>query len=91
MHNERKRLLDIEKELSKRVVGQDMAIKAVAEAVRLNRAGLNNPNRPIASFIFTGPTGVGKVCDIICLSIICLKRPNFVKLWPNCSLTLNNL
>ncbi len=57
---ESRRLLDMERELSRRIVGQDEAIKAVAEAVRRARAGLKDPRRPIGSFIFLGPTGVGK-------------------------------
>ncbi len=57
---EREKLLNLENVLSKRVVGQDMAIKAVANAVRRSRAGLQDPNRPIGSFMFLGPTGVGK-------------------------------
>ncbi|KAG0169696.1 chaperone ATPase hsp78 [Apophysomyces sp. BC1015] len=60
MRGEREKLLHMEDALSKRVVGQDEAITAVAEAVRLSRAGLQNPSRPIASFLFLGPTGVGK-------------------------------
>lgn len=60
MKGEREKLLHMEEVLSERVVGQDEAIKAVAEAVRLSRAGLQNPSRPIASFLFLGPTGVGK-------------------------------
>ena len=51
----------METALAERVVGQDEAISAVAEAVRLSRAGLSSPTRPIASFLFLGPTGVGKV------------------------------
>lgn len=51
----------MESALAERVVGQDEAISAVAEAVRLSRAGLSSPTRPIASFLFLGPTGVGKV------------------------------
>lgn len=51
----------MEAALSERVVGQDEAISAVSEAVRLSRAGLSSPTRPIASFLFLGPTGVGKV------------------------------
>jgi ATP-dependent Clp protease ATP-binding subunit ClpC len=54
------KLLRIEAELSKRVVGQEEAIKAVARAIRRSRAGVKNPNRPVGSFIFLGPTGVGK-------------------------------
>ena len=57
---ERAKLLRLEEHLHQRVVGQDAAIKAVANAVRRARAGLQDPNRPIGSFIFLGPTGVGK-------------------------------
>ena len=53
-------LLDLETELHKRIVGQSAAVKAVARAVRRGRAGLNDPNRPTGSFLFLGPTGVGK-------------------------------
>ena len=60
MQSERERLLNLEDELHKRVVGQDEAIEAVSDAIRRNRAGLNDPNRPIGSFIFLGTTGVGK-------------------------------
>ncbi|CAO3632057.1 unnamed protein product [Cunninghamella echinulata] len=60
MKGERERLLHMEDVLSKHVVGQDEAIKAVSEAVRLSRAGLQNPSRPIASFMFLGSTGTGK-------------------------------
>jgi ATP-dependent Clp protease ATP-binding subunit ClpC len=54
------RLVNMEDELHQRVVGQDEAIKAISRAIRRSRAGLKNPNRPIGSFIFSGPTGVGK-------------------------------
>jgi len=57
---ESKKLLKLEDELRKRVIGQDEALGAVARAIRRSRAGLHNPRRPIASFIFLGPTGVGK-------------------------------
>ena len=57
---EREKLLHLEENLAKRVVGQDVAIKAVANAVRRSRSGLKDPNRPIGSFLFLGPTGVGK-------------------------------
>lgn len=57
---EKQRLLKLEEALHKRIVGQDEAVKAVSEAVRRSRVGLKDPNRPIASFIFLGPTGVGK-------------------------------
>ncbi len=60
MGSEREKLLHLEDEIVKRVVGQDKAVKAVADAVRRSRAGLNDPNRPIGSFLFLGPTGVGK-------------------------------
>lgn len=60
MSNEREKLLDMEKIIARRVVGQDEAITAVANAVRRSRSGLNDPNRPIGSFMFLGPTGVGK-------------------------------
>lgn len=58
--SEREKLLHLEEELHKRVVGQDEAIRAVADAVRRSRAGLQDPRRPIGSFIFLGTTGVGK-------------------------------
>ena len=58
--SEKEKLLDAENELHKRVVGQDLAVKAVAEAIQLSRIGLSDPGRPIASFMFMGPTGVGK-------------------------------
>ena len=57
---ESRRLLDMERELREHIVGQDEAIEAVAKAVRRARAGLKDPRRPIGSFIFLGPTGVGK-------------------------------
>lgn len=60
LQSEREKLLHLEEELHKRVVGQEEAITAVADAVRRNRAGLNDPKRPIGSFIFLGTTGVGK-------------------------------
>jgi ATP-dependent Clp protease ATP-binding subunit ClpB len=58
--SEREKLLHLEDELHKRVVGQEPAVKAVAEAIQRSRAGLSDPHRPIASFMFMGPTGVGK-------------------------------
>lgn len=60
LEGEREKLLSLETELRKRVVGQDQALKAVSNAVRRARAGLQDQNRPIGSFIFLGPTGVGK-------------------------------
>ena len=58
--SDKEKLLHLEEELHKRVIGQDDAIKAVADAVRRSRAGLNDPRRPIGSFLFLGTTGVGK-------------------------------
>jgi ATP-dependent Clp protease ATP-binding subunit ClpB len=60
MESERERLTKLDQELGRRVIGQDVAVRAVADAVRRSRAGLQDPNRPIGSFIFLGPTGVGK-------------------------------
>lgn len=58
--SDREKLLHLEEELHKRVVGQDPAVKAVSDAIQRSRAGLSDPHRPIASFMFMGPTGVGK-------------------------------
>lgn len=58
--SEREKLLHLEDKLHQRVVGQDPAVRAVAEAIQRSRAGLSDPHRPIASFMFMGPTGVGK-------------------------------
>ena len=58
--NENERLKNLEKELHKRVVGQNEAVEAVAKAIKRGRVGLKDPNRPIGSFLFLGPTGVGK-------------------------------
>src|SRR3546814_322441 len=60
MEGEREKLLHMEQELAKRVIGQADAVKAVSTAVRRSRAGLQDPNRPLGSFLFLGPTGVGK-------------------------------
>src|SRR5579883_636733 len=60
LEGERAKLLRMEEQIEKRVVGQDEAVRAVANAVRRARAGLQDPNRPIGSFLFLGPTGVGK-------------------------------
>nr|WP_087574701.1 ATP-dependent chaperone ClpB [Sphingomonas sp. CDS-1] len=60
LEGEREKLLAMEAELAKRVIGQADAVKAVATAVRRSRAGLQDPNRPLGSFLFLGPTGVGK-------------------------------
>lgn len=60
LEGEREKLLNMEEQLGKRVIGQAEAVKAVATAVRRSRAGLQDPNRPLGSFLFLGPTGVGK-------------------------------
>ncbi|GAB1537385.1 hypothetical protein NUACC21_00250 [Scytonema sp. NUACC21] len=60
VESEKEKLLHLEDELHRRVVGQQEAVTAVADAIQRSRAGLADPNRPIASFIFLGPTGVGK-------------------------------
>src|SRR5690606_4173530 len=60
LEGEREKLLKMEEHLHARVVGQDEAIAAVSDAVRRSRAGLSDPNRPSGSFLFLGPTGVGK-------------------------------
>ena len=60
LQSEREKLLHLEDELHKRVIGQEEAIEAVADAVRRSRAGLQDPKRPIGSFLFLGTTGVGK-------------------------------
>ena len=60
LEGEREKLLHMESDLERRVVGQDQAVKAISNAVRRARAGLQDPNRPIGSFLFLGPTGVGK-------------------------------
>jgi len=60
LEGEREKLMKMEDRLTRRVVGQEEAVKAVSDAVRRNRAGLGDPNRPIGSFLFLGPTGVGK-------------------------------
>ena len=58
--NERKKLIDLEKEISQKVIGQDKAIGALSSAIRRARTGMKNPKKPIGSFLFMGPTGVGK-------------------------------
>ncbi len=59
-NSEREKLINLEKILHQRIIGQDEAVTAIANAVRRARSGINNPNRPLASFLFLGPTGVGK-------------------------------
>lgn len=60
LEGEAERLLHLEKEIEKRVIGQDLAVTAVCEAIRRSRSGLSDPNRPMGVFLFLGPTGVGK-------------------------------
>ena len=60
MASDKSKLLHLEEELHKKIIGQDLAVKAVSDAVRKNSSGIGNPNKPIASFMFAGPTGVGK-------------------------------
>ncbi|NED80343.1 AAA domain-containing protein, partial [Streptomyces sp. SID11233] len=58
--DEKQKLMKLEEALHSRVVGQEEAVTAVAQAVRRNRAGMGDPDRPVGSFLFLGPTGVGK-------------------------------
>jgi ATP-dependent Clp protease ATP-binding subunit ClpB len=60
LKGERERLIHMEDALKQRVIGQDSVVRAVSNAIRLSRAGLQAPTRPLASFLFLGPTGVGK-------------------------------
>ena len=60
MSSDKQKLLRLEEELHKKIIGQDLAVKAVSDAVRKNSSGIGNPNKPIASFMFAGPTGTGK-------------------------------
>ena len=67
LKGERDKLVHMENALRARVVGQDHVVEAISDAVRISRAGLQAPNRPVASFLFLGPTGVGKVREVVCL------------------------
>jgi len=60
LEGEREKLLRMEEDIAKRVIGQAQAVEAVSNAVRRSRAGLSDPDRPMGSFLFLGPTGVGK-------------------------------
>ena len=60
MQSEKEKMLHLEEEIGKRLIGQTEAVKSVSNSVRRSRAGLQYPNKPIGSFIFLGPTGVGK-------------------------------
>ena len=71
--DETKRLLNMEETLHKRVIGEEEAVNAVAKAIRRARAGLKDPKRPIGSFIFLGPTGVGKTELARALAESCLR------------------
>jgi ATP-dependent Clp protease ATP-binding subunit ClpB len=63
LRGEKEKLIHMEDALRARVVGQDHVLTAVSDAVRISRANLQNPTRPVASFLFLGPTGVGKVSN----------------------------
>lgn len=65
MESEREKLMNLEDELHKRVIGQDEAVRVVADAIQRSRAGLNDPDKPIASLIFLGPTGYGHFCFLV--------------------------
>jgi len=77
---EKEKLIKIEKELSSRIVGQEDAIKAVSDSIRLSKAGLQSSKRPIASFIFLGPTGVGKTELCKALTNFLFDNENFIRL-----------
>jgi len=74
--SESQRLLNIEKELAKRIIGQDQALASIARAIKRNRTGLNRRNRPIGSFIFLGPSGVGKTETARVLAEFLFEDPN---------------
>ena len=74
LEGEREKLLRMEEELGRRVIGQREAVEAVSNAVRRARAGLNDPNRPLGSFLFLGPTGVGKTELTKALGGVSLRR-----------------
>jgi ATP-dependent Clp protease ATP-binding subunit ClpC len=76
LQTEKKKLLQLEKYLQREIVGQDDALKDVGEAIRRARAGLGDPNRPLASFIFLGPTGVGKTATAKLLAQLMFDSPN---------------
>ncbi|MFA6512291.1 MAG: ATP-dependent Clp protease ATP-binding subunit [Patescibacteria group bacterium] len=76
LKEEKNRLLNIEKLLKNRIVGQDPAIKAIANAIRRSRVGLAHPKKPIASFIFLGPSGVGKTETAKALAELVFEDPN---------------
>ena len=85
MQGEMEKLVDLEDKLHERVIGQDEAVSAVAGAIRRNRAGLSDPNKPIGSFLFLGPTGVGKteLAKALAEYLSTAKRPWCVSTCPN--------
>ena len=89
MEGEKEKLLRMEEELHKRVIGQEEAVDAVANAIRRSRAGLSDPNRPIGSFLFLGPTGVGKteLCKTLAKFLFdsedAMVRIDMSELWKN--------
>ncbi|KAI6101707.1 P-loop containing nucleoside triphosphate hydrolase protein [Pisolithus croceorrhizus] len=78
LKGEREKLVHMEESLRQRVVGQDHAVAAISDAVRISRAGLQAPNRPVASFLFLGPTGVGKFHDRHTVSRLIGAAPGYV-------------
>jgi ATP-dependent Clp protease ATP-binding subunit ClpB len=76
LKGEKEKLINMEDSLRMRVVGQDHVLASVSDAVRISRANLQTPTRPVASFLFLGPTGVGKVCTtsqcFVILIVTCL-------------------
>ena len=82
---ESKKLLKLEEDLREHVVGQDFATEVVAKALRRSRADLKDPKRPIGSFMFLGPTGVGKthLAKILAERILATKRLSFKLICPN--------
>ena len=95
VESERDKLLRLEDELHTSVVGQDEAVRAVAEAIQRSRAGLSDPNRPIASLVFLGPTGVGKTLlakklagfmfddedAMVCIVCVCVDMDDWADAW----------
>ncbi len=76
LQTEKRKLLQLEKYLQREIVGQEEALKQISEAIRRARAGLGDPNRPLASFIFLGPTGVGKTATAKLLAQLMFDSPN---------------
>ena len=80
--DEREKLLHLDDTLHERVIGQDEAVEKVCEAILRSRAGIQNPNRPIGSFLFLGPTGVGKteLAKALAQALFDMKRTWFVSI-----------